>query len=177
MNVAGAARSGRTAVVYVPCGGTAGDVNRNQVARASVPKALTAGVVSSASRTYDQGGRTIVRTTNSIAHPNIFGGVIKAKAINVAASAGGDRSGLRTRSTTASIVGLTINGKSQSGTAPKNTKIAIPQVGTLWLNRVIRTRSGVQVRGIDLVLSVTKNGFKRGTEIIVAAASAGVLPQ
>ena len=177
VNVAGLAGSGRTAAVYLPCGGTSGGTKSNHLASITVPTALTTGADSSTSRSYEDHGSTVVRTTNSTAGLNILAGVIKADSIDVAARVSGNQSGVHSRSSTVSIAGLTINGQSHSGSAPANTKIAVPNVGTLWLNRVIKTRYGIQVRGIDLVLNTSTSGLDNGTEIIVGSAFAGVLPQ
>ncbi len=164
--------SNRTAPAYLPCGGTNGATTQNRISAAHVPSALQTGQATSTTRSVDNATSTLARTTDSISNANLFGGVIKANAIHVSASASRNSAGALTRKATATVGGLTINGKSQSGTAPANTKIAIPNLGTLWIHRVINSPSGVTVRGLDLILSVTKNGFKKGTELIVGAANA-----
>ena len=52
--------------------------------------------------------------------------------------------------------------------------MSIPNLGTLWVHRVVNTPNGLVVHGLDLVLTVTKNGLKKGSEIIVGSASAAV---
>ncbi len=149
-------------------GGTVGAV----ISAARVPSALRTGEATSTTRSVDTATSTLAQTSNRIANANLFGGMIKSGAVHVVASAARNSAGVLTRKATATVGGLTVNGKSQSGTAPANTKIAIPNLGTLWVHRVINTPSGVTVRGLDLILTVTKNGFKKGTEFIIGAANA-----
>ena len=164
--------SNRTAPAYLPCGGTDGSTTHNRTSSARVPSALQTGETTSTTRSVDTATSTLARTSNTIANASLFGGVIKAGAVHVVASAARNSSGALTRKATATVGGLTVNGQSKSGTAPANTKIAIPNLGTLWVHRVINTPSGITVRGLDLILSVTKNGFKKGTELIIGAANA-----
>jgi hypothetical protein len=55
-----------------------------------------------------------------------------------------------------------------------NTELSIPGVGTLWLNRVIVSPHGIEVRMIELVLSVSVSGNPAGTDLIISDASARV---
>lgn len=168
------AGSGRTAAVYLPCGGTSGGTARNRVSKGYAPKVVRTGAVSSTGASHDAAGATTARTTNATARPRLFGGIIKARSVRVIAQATRTSSMAVDRSGKASFAGLVVNGQHRSSTAPANTKINIPNLGTLWIHRVITTPAGVIVRGLDLVLSVTKNGLKRGTELIVGAAHAAV---
>lgn len=174
VNVAKLAGSERTAAVYLPCGGSGGRTVRNNVAAAHVPNALRTGAVSSTATSHDTADRTVASTTNSTANPRLFGGVIKATAVKVSAQADRGSSGAVHRSNAVTVLGLTVNGQHRSGSAPANTKMNLPGLGTLWIHRVINSPAGVTVRALDLVLSVTKNGLKRGTELIIGAAHAAV---
>jgi hypothetical protein len=174
VNVAKLAGSGRTAAVYLPCGGSGGRTVRNNVAAAHAPNALRTGAVKSSGTSRDTAGRTVARTMNTTADPKLLGGVIKASAVKVSAQASRGSSGAVRRSNAVTVLGLTVNGQHRSGSAPANTKINLPNLGTLWIHRVIKTPTGLTVRGLDLVLSVTKNGLKRGTELIIGAAHAAV---
>jgi hypothetical protein len=160
--------------VYIPCGGTSGGTARNRVSKGDAPNVMHTGAVSSTGSSHDAAGATTARTTNATAGPRLFGGIIKAHSVHVVAQATRTSSQTVQRSGTASFAGLTVNGQHRSSTAPANTKISIPNLGTLWIHRVINTPAGVIVRGLDLVLSVTKNGLKRGTELIIGAAHAAV---
>ncbi len=175
VQVAKLSGSGRTAVVYLPCGGSNGATLRNHLSGALVKNVLTSGDVRSSGYSSDKASGTLARTQNTVARAALFGSAIKASDVHVVATATRDKSGLH-RSNTVSLGTLTINGQRHSGTAPANTKMVIPQLGTVWLHRVIRTPNGLVVRGVDLVLSVTKNGLKKGTELIIGAAYAGVSP-
>ncbi len=166
------AGSGRTAAVYLPCGGTGGKTTRNHLASGRVPNVLRAGTDASSGYSKDTASSTIASTRNTIADVKLFGGVVKARAVTVHARAERDSSGVVHRGNSVSVVGLTVNGKHQSGSVPANTKLTLPGLGTLWIHRVVTTSTGVIVRGLDLVLGVTKNGLKKGTELIVGAAYA-----
>lgn len=58
-----------------------------------------------------------------------------------------------------------------------NTTRAVPGVGTLYLHRVIRTGTSIEVRMIELVLTKSVNGLPIGTDIRAAVAVAGTLKQ
>ena len=166
------AGSGRTAAVYLPCGGTGGKTTRNHLASGHVPNVLRTGADSSTGYSRDTATSTIASTGNTLAKIALFGGALKARAVTVHARSARDDSGAVNRNNAVSVVGLTVNGKHRAGNVPANTKLAVPGLGTLWIHRVITTPTGVIVRGLDLVLGVTKNGLKRGTELIVGAAYA-----
>lgn len=59
---------------------------------------------------------------------------------------------------------------------PSTPAVTARTTPPLKVNRVIRTSNGVQVIGLQLTLSVTKNGFQRGTVVTIGQALAGVLP-
>jgi hypothetical protein len=69
---------------------------------------------------------------------------------------------------------LLIAGVPFSGTPSPNATITIPLVGTLKLNVIQTSGSGVQVYAMQLVLSVPLGGLPVGAKITVAAAQAGV---
>lgn len=174
MHVANQGSSNRTSAVYLGCGGTGGGLQHNRADHTTVPNALTAGADSSSATSHDTATATVVHTANATTNLRLFGGVIKASSVQVSAQTTRTGAGVVHRATTSKIGGFTVNGQHRSGSAPANTKMTIPNLGTLWVHRVIKTPTGVTVRGLDLVLSVTKNGLKRGTELIIGAAHAAV---
>lgn len=170
-------RSGRTAAVYLPCGGTGGAVLRNRITAATVPQVLGSGLVYTSGYSSDNATRTLARTTSHLTDVSLFGGIVKVHGVNVQAQATRNARGVLSRSASgSSVLGLVVNGKAQSGSAPVNTTFSIPNLGSLVVNRVVKTPNGIQVIGLQLTLSVPKNGLQRGTVVTIGQALAGVAP-
>ena len=70
------------------------------------------------------------------------------------------------------FVGLKVSGHPDiHDNVPPNTKVTIAGLGTLWLHRVIKTDSYIEVRMIELVVSeANKYGIKVGTDVRIANA-------
>ena len=116
---------------------------------------------------------TLAQTSNRIANANLFGGMIKAGAVHVVASAARNSAGVLTGKATATAERTDRQREEPSRALhPPTRRSRSANLGTLWVHRVINTPSGVTVHGLDLILSVTKNGFKKGTEFIIGAANA-----
>jgi hypothetical protein len=164
-------RSGKTAAVYMPCGGSNG-VTRHNDTGATSSQALRGGVTQTSARSTDSNGGTAAILTSKITGANLLGGVIKADAIVARAKATRAGSTLTRSSSGTSIGDLTINGQKQSGNQPANTKFAVPGIGTLWINRVVQAPNGLQVYALQLVLSTAQSGLSKGTVITLGAAKA-----
>jgi hypothetical protein len=99
---------------------------------------------------------------------------VTAKAIEAVVTASGNPPTLAGHST---FVGLSVAGHSGLGDkiAP-NTKLSLAGIGTLWLNRQIRTTDGITVIVIQLDVTVSGNplGLKTGTKVNVAYAQVGI---
>jgi hypothetical protein len=166
-------KSGRTAPVYMPCGGSNGATRRNN-SGATSSKAMRGGVTQTTARSTENAGTTAAILTSKITHANLLGGVIKANAIVARAKAARTGGKLTRTSSGTSIGDLTINGQKRSGNQPANTKFGIPGVGTLWVNRVVKSANGLQVYAMQLVLSVGQDGLSKGTVVTLGAAKATV---
>lgn len=165
--------SGATAPVYLPCGGSSGVTNTNNIAAARLPGVLSAGAVTSSARSSDTTTTTSAATASHIASVNLLGGAVKVRAITTQARATRHGSHLSLSSTGTKLVGLTVNGRALSVPAP-NTGRNIPGLGTLYFDRVSKTRTGIRVYALQLVLSESVGSVARGTVITIGAASAGV---
>jgi hypothetical protein len=55
-----------------------------------------------------------------------------------------------------------------------NTMYSIPGVGTLYLHRVIQTQHHIEIRMIELVVSVPVGPIAAGTDIQIGVAEASV---
>ena len=166
-------KSGKTAPVLVPCGGSNGATRRNS-SGATSSKAMRSGATVTTARTTDTAGSTASVVTSKITKANLLGGVVKADSIAARATATRAGNTLARSSKGTTIGDLTINGQKKSGTQPANTKFAIPGVGTLWVNRVIKSANGLQVYALQLVLSTSQSGLSKGSVLTLGAAKAAV---
>jgi hypothetical protein len=170
-------KSGRTAPVYLPCGGTNGQTRtRNATAAVLLPSVLRTGEVYSHATSSDTAARTNATTRDHIARVSLLGGKIRARGINARASATRLDSGRLIRSSQSTdVLELDVNGQNHPVSSKPNTKYRLPGLGTLWIHRVIRTRTGLRVYALQLVLGRSINGLQKGAVITAAAAQAGVL--
>lgn len=165
--------SGKTAPSYLPCGGSNGHVLTNNTAKVNTP-ALTAGVTTTSAQSTDSNRRTAAITIAKTLGVDLLGGVVSATAVRAHAKAYRVNGVLHRSSVNTKIVGLTVNGQTQDGSQPANTKFALPGVGTLWLHRVVRSSTGIKVYGLELDVTVAQQGVDAGTVIRVAGAIAAV---
>ena len=157
-----ARRSGRTAAVYLPCGGTGGKTIRNHLASGHVPNVLRTGADSSTGYSRDTATSTIASTGKTLAKIELFGGALKARAVTVHARAARDDSGAVHRS---NALGRRAHGQRQvpGGQRTREHEAGHARVGHAVDPSRDHDAHRREVRGLDLVLAVTKNGLKRGT--------------
>jgi hypothetical protein len=126
------------------------------------------------------GGTSFSESTAEVLHLNVLG-LVQVDAIKTVAFAKKDASGVTldtkgpdgqaTQFLNVIVLGKAIVVDVNAGP----TKISIPGLATLWLNRVIKTSNSIEVRGVDL--SVLKNnplGVLLGTTVRLAVAHASV---
>ena len=166
-------KSGKTAPVFMPCGGSNG-VTRHNNTGATSSKAMRGGVTQTTARSTDSAAATAAILTSKITKANLLGGVIKADAIVARAKAARSGGTLTRTSSGTSIGDLTINGQKQSGNQPANTKFAIPGVGTLWVQP--RRQDGERAAGLRHATRAVgrPGGLSKGTVITFGAAKAEV---
>ncbi|MDT4996416.1 MAG: hypothetical protein QOD45_484 [Pseudonocardiales bacterium] len=166
--------SGKTAFVSLPCGGSDGRLITNNVAVVSLPSVLTTGAVVTSATSSDTASVTTANTHSQIANVSLASGAVTATTLTATANASRNSSGITFPGSGATFVNLVIAGVPFSGTPPPNTTITIPLVGTLKLNVITTTSTGVQVYAMQLVLSAPLGALPTGAKITVAAAHAGV---
>jgi hypothetical protein len=171
INLGGVVKSGRTAPAYLPCGGSTKTVT-NTSASGAVPMALSGGVVTSKAVSTDSAKRTTATTQSRIANISLGGGMVTASAITAHARAVRTDSEVTTSSAGTTVGDLTVNGTSEP--ANKATTQSIPGLGTLYVDRVVKTKTGIRVYALELVLSAPLGGLASGADIIIGAARAGV---
>lgn len=175
IDVGGVVKSGPTAAVNLPCGGTAGSTMVNNLVSVSVPGVLSVGTLVDKGTSTDTSTQTAVVTQSTTGAVNVLDGVITADAITTKASAARTSSGLTLGSTGTQLVNLKINGKLVTATVEENTGIDIAGVGTLTLRKTVRNSSSIQVYALQLKLNTATAGLLSGTTITVGAAKAGVI--
>lgn len=170
------ATSGRTAAVYLPCGGTSGSVITNHTASVQVPGVLSVGAMSSSGQSTESTKSGIVATTSSqAAGVKVLNGLVSIDAVTAKATATRNPSTLVTSSSGTHVVGLKINGKSVVVSTKENSKVDIAGVGTLWVNRVVRSGTQIQVFGVQLQLTKAYAGRPVGTYVSIASARSGIV--
>ena len=174
ISVGGLLKSGPTAAVYLPCGGSSNSTLTNSVATADLTDLIDAGVVKTTAKSTDSKAKTVATTSAKVAGIDLLDGLITVDAITSKATATRKGKKLTVSSDGTKLVGLKVNGQSYSASVKANTKIDILGVGTLYLRRVVKSGSGVSVYGVYLKLSVAVGDHPEGTVVTVAAAKAGV---
>lgn len=174
ISVASVAGSGRTAAVYVPCGGTGNVKNSNDVAKVTIPNGVAnIGVTKSTVNTTDSAAKTVSHSQNRVAGVSLLNGMIKVHALTTQANAA-FFDGKRTVSAAGTkLLGLVVQGKAMS--APKmGQHMSIPGLGTLSFGYARKTKTGIVVYGLRLVLGSAQSGVPAGAVITVGEAGAGV---
>ncbi len=174
VNAAGLLTSSPTFKVTMPCGGTNNVLRDNTGGALSIPLVLNSGTI----QNTVQGSTTTTtadgQSTSTLQDVNILDGLITATGIRSVATAnraGGVTSLSAAGSTFATI---TVSGSTLvvADIAP-NTRIDLLGVGTLYLNRVLTTSKAIEVRAIELVISVAQiGGLPVGATVRVAVANA-----
>ena len=166
--------SGPTAIVYLPCGGTAGATRTSNIAGIELPPVLGIGAAQTAGKSVENGTSTNATTTARIADLDLLDGVVTADAIFAKASVTRTGSKLTRSSAGTTIADLRINGTSVPVPTGTNRQVPVPGVGTLFVNRAISTSTGLQVYALQLQLTTGSGPLASGTVINIGAANAGV---
>jgi hypothetical protein len=173
VDLAGVIKSGATAAVTIPCGGTNGEKIYNNLASLTLPQdAVDIGEARTSA--YSSTDDKTAITKAIVEDINLLDGVVTVDAVTTKATAVRSGSTVKTSSYGSSIAGLKINGKGVTFSTKENQKINIAGVGTLYLRKAERTSVSIRVTAVQLVLSTDKLGLKKGTVINVASAKAGV---
>ncbi|MBA8793434.1 hypothetical protein FHX74_001039 [Friedmanniella endophytica] len=171
----GLVTSGQTALVNLTCAGsTGGKVRSNSTAAVNVGQLVRVGAVASYAKSTDSARATTATTWSKIADVQLLNGAIKLDAVTTQANASRSGSKLTRTSSGTKLVGLTINGRPVTVSGKENQKITVPGLATVWLHRVVKSGSQVQVYGLQVQLLTDSAGGKAGSTISVGAAKAGV---
>jgi hypothetical protein len=172
ITVGGVVKSGRTAPEYLPCAGSNGKTLTDTTSGATESGSLTTGDVTSKVHSTDSATRTAATTSSRIANGKLLNGVISAKGITTRAHVARDH-GKLSRSASGTTIGhLIVQGRTFSASEP--TKRTLPGIGTLYLHRVMKSKSGIQVYALELILTKARGNLAKGTTLILGSARAGV---
>jgi hypothetical protein len=175
LNVGNLLGSGPLAEAGMGCSGTGGKVLSTSTAAVSIPNVANVGATTNYVRGVDNSTNAAVDTASHVAGVDLFGGIISASAIRAGAHTTLSNGRHLYSDAGSSLLGLHVQGLPNigDGTSIKpNTTFVIPGVGTLYLHRVIRSGNTIEVRMIELVLSVARGGQPVGADIKVGVASA-----
>ena len=167
--------SGPSALTTLPCRGTNGATISRSTAALTLPGGSSAGATTQTARGVVSKTGASSETTSTVAGANLLSSIVTAGVIKADAHAG-----LAGKSKVFSDAGSQLTNVKVRGyggnldKVPANTRITIPGVGTLYLHRVIRTSNSVEVRMIELVVTVGGNSLPIGADVKVAVAEASV---
>jgi hypothetical protein len=168
------ANAGRSALVYVGCHGTDGAVLTNQILNLGVPSVFGLSNVQSTAQGEVHRSKASLRLTDTIEQADVLQGLIDGKGIQAVAE-GSISHGVRHFDSRGSrFAQLSVKGfPAIDVNVPRNTRISIPGLGTLWLHRVIRSDNQIEVRMIELqVRKPNSLGLPVGADVQVGVARA-----
>lgn len=175
LTAAGAVNSGPSFEEFQLCLGTGGRVRTNTGAGLTISTALRTGAIRNTARGTVSGSAATGETTSTVDSAAVMGNLVKATVITADAHASTSAAGARMFSDAGSTFGtLSVMGKPMSATQPANTTMAIPGVGTLYLHRVLRHGSVIEVRMIELVLTSPNGSLPAGADLTVGEALASL---
>ncbi len=159
-------RSDPTAPTTVFAQGTDGRVTTTSLAAVDLKGVGRIGAVKTTGVGVNNGKVATVTTTAAVGDINLLGGLIKATAVKVRASAS-----LTSASGAMKLVDLTIAGNRIPLSVKKNTVIKLG-IGKIVINQQIKSGTSITVRGVDIVLGKAAYGLPAGAEIQLASAYA-----
>jgi hypothetical protein len=173
----GRLQSGPSAVVYMPCEGTAGQIVDNSSGRVQKSQVFELEAVKSTGVGRVTATKATSLMTSSIDAINLLGGLVTADSVMARARATKSGTVLAFADAGSQFVNLVVAGRPIGTMVAPNTPVDLPGVGTLWLHRVIRGVNSIQVRMIELVVKEENPfGLTPGSMLQLAVATAAVLP-
>lgn len=174
--IGGTLVSGPSYVVGLPCFGTDGTTLQGGGPGIAIPGVLDTGEIrTSAQGTLDQ-AQASGETAAAVDFADVTKGIVIATGIYADATATIDASGTVLSDGKSGFASLSVAGHPEiDASVPANTRVVIPDLGMLWLHRVVLTKTGVDVRMIELIVTKPNDrGLPIGSDIRVAAAHATV---
>jgi hypothetical protein len=169
---------GATAAITLPCGGTTnGQVNTNDTIGIALPGIATLGATVTTAQGSVGVSASSAETTASVAGFNLLNGLIKASAVKAAANVSVAGTSVSVSDQGSSFAELTVNGHPEITANPApNTQVMLAGLGVLYLHRVIQTADSIEVRMLELVVTLDNAlGLPIGADVRVADAKTGAV--
>ena len=172
--VAGPVTSGPIVSVPIPCDGTGGVVDTGTIASTSIAGVLSTGTITVTGEGNINHLGASAQATTTTASLDLLSSLVSATGIQATAT------GVTTNGTTftftagSTFVGISVAGHPEItvNVAP-NTKVAIPGLGTLYLNRVDKFADKIKATPLELVVTAANDlGLAIGAELTIGAAEA-----
>jgi hypothetical protein len=166
--------AGRSALIFLPCKGTNGEVRTHSLETTTVPNVISVGTQKSTVSGIGERGYATSTSTESVQNITILNliSVDSVKAEANATSIGKDRTFDDTGSASAGISVLGV--PTIPDNVQPNTSYPIQGVGTVYLHRIIQTDHKIEVRMVELVLSAPVGPLTAGTDIRIGVAEASI---
>ncbi len=164
-------KAGTTFPKYISCFGTNGRTEANTGANLSLPPVVTSGTIKDTVEGYANQTQLSVHTASTAEGLNLLNGTVTATTITSNATATGSPPKLTSGTT---FVALKVLGQPVTVTSAK--KISLPNIGTLYLDRVERSATSIQVFAIHLVVGTNNRNLPVGAIVNVAVSDASTTP-
>ena len=172
IQVGDAVRSGASAAVNLPCGGSSGVTRTNNLAVVNLPGALTTGAGVTTAKSTDSSTSTTATTTASIGSVNLLSGRVTADSVKAVSSTTKTGTTYSRSSAGSQVTNLRVDG--QAINVGPNTTVPIAGVGTLYARRSTWSSTGLEVIALQLKLTAAQGTLPAGTVITVGYAQSGV---
>jgi hypothetical protein len=166
--------SGPSALVGLGCLGTNGAVHENSVAGIDLPPEFTLGTITDTAQGTVSSISASGETTSTVLSVDVAVGTITVDLVAADAHSFTDGSSFTFTDDGSMFTNLSVAGHPEIGDdVAANTKVVIAGLGTLWLKREIVTLNSIEIRMIELIVTVGNTfGIPIGTDIRVAVAEA-----
>jgi hypothetical protein len=165
------AQSSPSAIVYMPCLGTNGGVITNQTGTVGQLGVFSVGSTLDTAQGTVGSRDASGRLTSSVQAVDLLGGLVTADAVEAVAHTVKSGGAFAFDDQGSKILNLMVAGVPVSSAVAPNTRIDLPGIGTLWLHRVIRTPTSLDVRMIEIdVDQANAFGLEPGSVLQVAEA-------
>jgi hypothetical protein len=166
--------SGPSALVALGCLGTNGAVRENSVAGIDLTPEFTLGTITDTARGTVSSISASGETTSTALSVDVAIGTITVDLVAADAHSFTDGTSFTFTDDGSMFTNLSVAGHPEIGDdVGANTKVVIAGLGTLWLKREIVTPNSIEIRMIELIVTVGNTfGIPVGTDIRVAVAEA-----
>lgn len=173
---------GRSAYLPCPCQGTSGQTKQNNVTALSagtLGKVLRADAVTSTVFARKTGTAAEVTNTSTITGLNLLNGLITATTVKSVASTTATATATSSNAAGSTFVNLSINGRRIAADPAPNSRVELPGIGTVVLNKRVVSGNGqpvqtILVEGLTVEVKTANSfGLPVGARIVVAHAVSG----